>query len=466
MKVGFSSIIITPDLSKREKSLQLAGYAPRELCTGVHDDLFARAIYFEGNEDDLSGHILMIVCDIVSVDGTFTTLVKKYISRLIPIPPDNIMISATHTHSGPDYWGVFRPGSFLRYVQGFISPKPETKELFILGKKLLKVAQEAYQNRKKAKIGAIQTEIPEKDRVMINRNKPFDYESAQYPLTVIKVISNEPNEQGNLIGLMLNYAIHGTTLPRENTLITSDYIGYLIRALENHYKESNAQFLYFNGPCGEINHLTKELRKIMDIKGPSKLKSKDVYHQRGTWGDAKRIGSMLAKYVLKVVDNIECKEYKDYIVIQKLIKFPIKDYDYGSDFGSALRRLLYRIKKNFIPKLAKRHILKKNIFFKTEKVDLLNYIHTFFQVIKIGDIIIGTAPGEYYLKLGKEVMNYISSIDPSKIPFIIELANDSIGYLYTIEAYMIGGYESSLSIAPLAGRILTMKLKEAIKEIL
>ncbi len=462
MKIGFSKIIITPDLSKRDKPLQLAGYAPRKLCTGVHDDLFARAVYFEGQEKELTTHILMIVCDIVSIDNTFSDLIKKYISQKIPISPENIMISATHTHSGPDYWGVFRPGSFLRYIQGFISPRPETHELFVLGRNLIKVAKSAYQNKKSAKIGAAQIEIPENERVMINRNDPFNFESAKYPISVIKIES----EQGKLIGLIINYATHGTTLPRENTLITADYIGYFIRSLEDYFQGQNAEFAYFNGPCGEINHLTRELKNKMKKKGPSQLKNTDIYHQNGTWADAERIGTTIAKNALKVVNGITCKDYNDLKVIQKLIKFPIKDYDYGSDIQSAVRRLLFRIKRYFIPRLVKRHVLKKNIFFKTDKIDVVNYITTIFQVIKIGDIIIGTIPGEYYLKLGKEVMNYVNSIDPSKIILIVELANDSIGYIYTIEAYKKMGYESSLSITPLAGRILTMKLKQTIKEII
>jgi hypothetical protein len=372
MKVGFSKIIITPDLSKREKPLQLAGYAPRKLCTGVHDDLYARAVYFEGKEKDKATHILMIVCDIVSVDGAFTDLVKKHISRIVPIPQENIMISATHTHSGPDYWGVFRPGIFLRYIQGFISPRAETKELHILGVYLLKIAKEAYQNRKSAKLGATQTEIPEEDRVMINRNSPFDYESAKYPITVIKVISHDPIDQGKLIGLIINYAIHGTTIPRENTLITADYIGYLIKALEDHFQDQDAEFAYFNGPCGEINPLTRELRDKMKKKGPSKLTRRDIYNQNGTWADSEHIGATIAKYALEVVDGLICEDYDDLKVIQKSIEFPIKDYDYGSDIQSALRRLLFRIKRYFIPKLAKRHVLKKNIFFKTDLIDYVN----------------------------------------------------------------------------------------------
>jgi len=40
---------------------------------------------------------------------------------------------------------------------------------------------------------------------MINRRDPFNYKKAEYPLTVIKVVSNEKETENDLLGLILNY---------------------------------------------------------------------------------------------------------------------------------------------------------------------------------------------------------------------------------------------------------------------
>ena len=138
----------------------------------------------------------MIVCDVLSLDGKFLDIAKKFISRAVPIPAENILISATHTHHGPDYSGIFLAGGNLSMLWGLFFPRPETQELFGLGKKLVRVAKAAYDNRKKAKLGSAQTEIPEQDRVMINRRDLFNFEKARYPITVIKVVSDEQKDKG------------------------------------------------------------------------------------------------------------------------------------------------------------------------------------------------------------------------------------------------------------------------------
>jgi len=465
MKIGFSEIIITPDIENRRRPLQLAGYSPRELCTGVHDDIYARAAYFEGDEKQINSHVLMIICDLIYINRNFADIIKNHISKIIPIIPENIMISATHTHHGPDYDGVFRPGGSVELFKGFLFPKPQIEELVLLGKKLNVVAKDAYAKRKKALIGSIQTEIPEKDRVMINRRDLFNFEKAKYPITVIKVISNEQEDKDHLFGIILNYACHGTVLPRQNTLITADYVGYVIKAIEEEYPDLKGNTLYFNGPCGEINPLSSELRNKMKIKGPSRLKARDIYQQVGTWDDAKRIGFTIAKYSLKVLDKIKCNEYNDLKVICRNIRIPIRDYPYGSDLKSALNRSFYKIKYRLISKLIKLNILKSNILFNIDKENIKKFVESIVQIINLGDLVIVTAPGEFFLELGNEVINYAKSIFPTKNALMIELANDSIGYLYTIEAYRKGGYESALSIIPLGGRFVTMKLKHLINEL-
>ncbi|MFO8018344.1 MAG: neutral/alkaline non-lysosomal ceramidase N-terminal domain-containing protein [Promethearchaeia archaeon] len=456
MKVGFSEIIITPE---SPEGIQLGGYAPRELCSGVHNDLFARAVYIEGSAD-IETHCLLIICDLLSINGKLYELVTKKISNYLPINKGNVMISATHTHHGPDYRGLFRPGGNLALVKGFLFPNPDSRGLIILGKKLLRIAVEAYKNKKQAKIGAIQTKMPKSERIIINRRAPFNNNKAEYPLTVIKVTSAEPGADGDLLGLILNYACHGTMLPRENTLITADYVGYLIKKLRSKVGNENTHFLYFNGPCGDINPLSSELKEKMEEKGEKGVSDADIYQQRGTWKDAKQAGEIIATQAVKVIDKIKCKATDQIQVIKNEIKIPIKDYPYGSDLQSVLNKIIFRIKLNLFSWLKKLKILKTNIFFNVDKMKIDCHVQSVIQVIQLGDIIIGTVPGEYFLELGNEVREYIKNLNPSSKPFIIELANDSIGYLYTIDAYREGGYESSFSIIPLGGRYVTLRLKK------
>ncbi|MHA1756743.1 MAG: neutral/alkaline non-lysosomal ceramidase N-terminal domain-containing protein [Promethearchaeota archaeon] len=466
MKVGFSELKITPDLSERNKPLQLAGYSPRKYCSGVHDDIYVRSVYFEANENDSNSRALLIVCDIIAIDGTLADIVKRIISQKIPINPTLIMISATHTHHAPDYKGFFRVGnSSITLFKGFFKPRPEQEELIKLGKKIIRCAIQAYKNRQESLIGVGQIEIPEHDRVMINRIEPFNFDKAQYPITIIKVISNSSQNKGTISGVIVNYACHGTVLPRENTLITADYIGYLVDALKREFP--NAYIAYFNGPCGEINPLSMELKIKMQRKVINGLKTSDIYQQRGTWEDAKRIGDIIAKYSIIALNKIQCKDCRAISVLEKNIRIPIKDYDYGSDIRSALRRLFFRRKIKFFSALAKFGALKSSVFFKLDKKGLKmnSYVLTKLQIIEICDALILTAPGEYFLELGRKIIEFGKKLFPTKKIFMIELANDSIGYLYPIEIYLKMTYESTFSIIPLGGRYIALMLKQMLKKI-
>ncbi len=465
MKIGFSEIKITPDLEARARPLQLAGYVPREPCSGMHDDLYARAIYLEGDEKDETSHILLIVCDVLGIDGSFGNIIKRRISKSIPIIPNQILISATHTHHGPDYKGIFTPGGLFGFIKGFLFPRPEMKELLILGKKLIKLAKEACENRTEARIGGIQTTIREEDRIVINRRDPFNYEMAIYPLTIMKVVSNDLKDKERLLGAVINYSCHGTVLPRENTLITADYVGSIINVLQEQSLGENIHFMYFNGPCGEINPLTSELKRKMKVKGKSGLQDSDIYDQKGTWEDVERIGGIIANNALMALESIRCQNQGKFQVLVEKVKIPVKDYNYGADFRSAYRRLKYRFKRLFFTTLIKMGILKSNIFMNVENTQMKNYVETSLQVIIFGEFLIIAVPGEYFLELGNELLHYSNHLFPTKKTFIVELANDSIGYLYTIQAYLEGGYESSFSITPLGGRFLTVKIKQMLKKL-
>ncbi|MBD3351553.1 MAG: hypothetical protein GF364_08705 [Candidatus Lokiarchaeota archaeon] len=476
MKAGFSSKIITPDLQDRDEPLRLGGFLPREYCTGVHDDLYIRGVYIEGNVDDLSTHILMLVGDVIAIDKNLAIFVKRQISQQIPIQPRNIMISATHTHHGPDYKGAFLVGGGLSNIQGFLFPRPQTEELIRFGKKIIQCAVEAYNNRLNVCMAVNQVNIDETERVMINRRAPFDYNKAKYPVTVIKFCrAHQSGEQGSakrVVGAIVNYAMHGTVLPRYNTLITADYVGYVIKYLENKYPERKGNFIYFNGPCGEINPLTRELQIKMKLaKGSIEyLSNDDIYDQRGTWEDAKRIGETIGKTAFNAmtsIDETDCKEYnkkKNVSMREKIIRIPLTDYNFGTGLSENLNRLLFKLKKKMFIFLAKIGILKSSVLISVENLPD-GYVEAYLQAITIGELNIYTIPGEFFLKLGQEIMEYSNHRFPDKKSCLIELANNSVGYLYTVEAFVEGGYESGFSLTPLGGRYLTMKFKQFIKEL-
>ncbi len=95
LQVGFGREDITPAYS-----MPMRGYDnPMERWSQtVLDPLYTTCIAFR----DADGNtVLLYHNDLCSTPATVFTFIRKEISEQTGIPVDNIMVSATHTHSGP-----------------------------------------------------------------------------------------------------------------------------------------------------------------------------------------------------------------------------------------------------------------------------------------------------------------------------------------------------------------------------
>ena len=95
VKVGFSQINITPPIGTC-----LSGYNYERPSKGVHDELFARTLMidFEG------GLLCLVQMDLIGIDEHFVEELFNEV-KYLGIKKDNLIICATHTHSGPQ--GIF-----------------------------------------------------------------------------------------------------------------------------------------------------------------------------------------------------------------------------------------------------------------------------------------------------------------------------------------------------------------------
>lgn len=459
MKVGFSKVTITPEFSGRKEPLQLAGYFPREFCTGVNDDVFVRAVYIEIDESDINKNLLLMSCDLIGLSNNVIDILRRKISAKIPVLFENILICCTHTHSSVDYSNFFIPGTLLSAIKSFLFAIPNHKELLIMMRKVIKLSKEAYDNRKKAKIGAGQTSIPEKERVMINRRYPNEKDKAQYQITTIKVISDEEKDKGSLIGVIFNYAIHGTVFPSESTLLSADWMGQAVKHIEDQYPNQNVNVIYINGCCADINPMSDELRS----KDFSKLKTSDLYSQHGNWRDVQNIGEIVGKNALKIIDDITCQDSSNSVILSRNIKLYLKPPPFGNKLRQVFWKLIYRAILGLVSQLKKYAKNKGLKFVNFQEENKKKYIKTSVHVFYFADIIICSAPGEYFLELGNEVLEVAKKI--TKNSFIVELANDSIGYIFPISEFFVGGYETIMSLTPMAGEIITLALKKIVKNL-
>lgn len=70
---------------------------------GVHDEIWSRAVAVSQGET----HVLFITNDVVGMLFQFMNPVKRALEADLGIPFENIVISSTHTHQGPDTVGIW-----------------------------------------------------------------------------------------------------------------------------------------------------------------------------------------------------------------------------------------------------------------------------------------------------------------------------------------------------------------------
>ena len=93
MKIAFFKKNITPEIGA-----YLAGYSLEDKSLAKRDDLFFTGLC----ADDGERKVLIISFDLLGLDEWFIAKVRQGCAALLNIPQEAIMLTCTHTHSGPE----------------------------------------------------------------------------------------------------------------------------------------------------------------------------------------------------------------------------------------------------------------------------------------------------------------------------------------------------------------------------
>ncbi|MDD4788885.1 MAG: hypothetical protein PHO07_17075, partial [Pirellulales bacterium] len=92
LRVGAAAVLITPP-----EGTPMAGYYHERAADGVHDDLFAKAIVLESNGSKAA----LVALDLISTTRDMVDEARALVEKATGIPGGSVMISATHSHTGP-----------------------------------------------------------------------------------------------------------------------------------------------------------------------------------------------------------------------------------------------------------------------------------------------------------------------------------------------------------------------------
>ena len=232
---------ITPDTPQ-----WLHGYGPRQ-STGVHDRIYHRIAAL----DDGSKTFFFVSTDICTIEPPFYQAFCKKLEKETGIRPEQIWWSTTHTHSAPHVGPQYLSQLFGGTLGDRFSIKPDTAYWKWVTEVLLDGIKEARSRLEPARLGigngtahanVNRRERKEDGRIVLGVN-PAGPVDRQIGLLRLE------RPDGTPIGLIANYAIHGTALDGDNTLISGDVPGFVAEYVE---RKVGAPMLFINGAEGNV----------------------------------------------------------------------------------------------------------------------------------------------------------------------------------------------------------------------
>ncbi len=236
-RAGAARVEITP---AADAALPMAGYGARvEPHKGVHDSLYVRALVLDDGERKAA----LVSCDIIFITNDLHARLTERIGRETGIAPDGLLIAATHTHGAPSL-GPVKPEFEARW-----RPWRETLE-----QRAAEAVRKAAAVMQPARL-AVGT-----GKAWVNTNRRARLASGGWGLGVnpegpsdktVGVIRIE-SVSGDLIGLVINYSVHGTVMGPRNYEITGDLPGVTARYVEEHFGD-RVVALWTSGASGDQN---------------------------------------------------------------------------------------------------------------------------------------------------------------------------------------------------------------------
>jgi hypothetical protein len=424
---GCAKVNITPPLG-----LRLIG-SKGQPSDAVMDELYAKALVLSDGQTTVAA---------VSADLLYTPLeeitgpVRDIVEERIGIPPQNVMLCATHTHSGPEV--------FTRRKLGPDSEVPESEidrsYLGTLVSTMAGAVEMAWRNMREVKIGASVGRLPEvlynrrpKDedgRVQMVFTLPaevaatrrietsgpgdvtlaFDWPSAETPLRFGPVdpdvfVLRVEDVEGQIVASLVGFGCHPVCIyPHLSTTISADYPGHATRLVE---EAEGGVSLFALGLAGNTVPLQRGVKRCAQVG-------------RALGGEAVR--------------RLQFVRTSDEVTL------------------GALRREITLPTK---PAPA------------TEQDDVEALppepVATEIQVLRLGDTFVLGLPGEVLVEVGLAIKKRAGVANL----FVVTVANDAIGYVCHRQAYEEGGYESGrgTNLAAGAGEIVVEQALVLIEDV-
>lgn len=406
---------------------ELAGYPhyPRN-NTGVHDPLYAACMYLKHGEEEVA----MVTVDLLFFSKKHVEVVRREVEQQCGIKASRIMISCSHTHSGP--WASGRLD-----IESLEAGKQQNpKYIRELREQITGAIVEAKNQCFEAEFASGTAICGAENGIGGNRRCPG---GPHDPL--VSVMAVRDMEQ-KVRGIFVNYTLHPTYIHEWSNVVTADYPGYLRM---------------------QLNELEEEA-VIGFSQGASGNQSSRYYRQGESFEEAERVGRTLGKAAYSVLKDAKWKRGLELRVAGTTIPLELREFEEEEE----LERQVEEYKKIYeelytrygTSKNREEYYLWQNANLKTLGAeDQLGYVRmqkrgikielkedeapAEIQVIRLGDTCVIGVQGEVFV----EYALYVKAMAGYATVVFNSLSNGCLpGYLYTPESLIEGGYETDTSM--------------------
>jgi hypothetical protein len=401
LQVGFGVGDITP-----EAGAEMPGGFFRRSGKGVRDRLLAVAcVVFDG-----ATPVALVGIDTLFITRPTVEAARRAIQKATNIPADNILIGASHTHSG---------GPIANCLGCDADPAYQDK----VTKAIASAVGDAWNSLHAAEVGV---GTGREDRIAFNRRflmrdgreitHPGKPGTPHHAEIVAPAGPTDPDvgvlaaraPKGKVTGVVVNFACHSTVVGGD--LFSADYAGFLRKHLQARFG-ADTPVVFLLGPCGDITQVDN--RSTAREFGPE---------------HADMMGMKLAAEAARTIDRMAWLAEAPTAAAVENVLLPIRpepDADaerppFGLGSGKAVEG----------PYANERKLVAE------ERRKTLR-IPCEVQAIRIGPLGIATNGAEYFCEYGLR----IKQASPFKPTWVVSLANEWIGYVPTAQAFVGGGYE-------------------------
>ena len=411
IEAGTGVVIITPALGTH-----LAGMFEVRPAATVDRDITVRALVI-GNGSE---RVALIVCDLICVTADIVRSARSLIEAATGIPPSHVMISATHTHSGPAPVQLLSTMPDPDYVRGLpqriadaVSIAVESLQPACISSGGADTQDVCFNRRFRMKDGTVRFNPGIGNPDIVEVSGPTDPE-----VTAMLV----EDFDGRAIALWACLSLHYVGVANQHA-VSPDYYGDFVDSTAAWLGDDCVGFLT-NGTSGQINNVdvrpheqipaAEQRKRVANAVAAAAVKATTLQPRH----DEVEIEAILHPINIMRRDITEL----DLELAQWIVNGEVDDQQFGYVVGQS------------IPQSQLRQYAK-------EALAIANWpssIESEVQTIRIGDFSIVGLPGEIFVEFGLA----LKEASPHSTTAVVSLANDYVGYIPTTQAFTEGAYET------------------------